>query len=196
MNIEDLFKIHSNTLEPKQGDILISEPLMNDFYFGRSVVLLVDHNDAEGTFGIVLNNPTNAMVSQVVEEFPDFDAPVFIGGPVAEDQLFFIHTLGDLLPDACKIIDGLYWGGDADTLKTLISTGIANPENVRFFLGYSGWDSGQLVSELTRNSWLVHHITADRAFNTAPERMWQECVDDMGNDYASWKRFPHNAEDN
>ena len=139
MDLGEKFIIRSNSLDPKQGKILISEPLMNDFHFGRSVVLLIDHEESEGSFGIIINKKLEVQVNHIVDEFPDFEAPVYLGGPVAEDQLFFIHTLGEMIPESYPIVDGLYWGGDHETLATLIHTGIANEDNVRFYLGYSGW---------------------------------------------------------
>ena len=196
MDLGEKFVIRSNSLDPKQGNILISEPLMNDFHFGRSVILLIDHIESEGSFGIIINKQLNAIVSQIVDDFPDFDAAVYLGGPVAEGQLFFIHTLGDLIPDSSPIIDGLYWGGDVETLKTLIATGIANEENTRFYLGYSGWDSGQLVSELVRNTWLIGDITTQQLFELPAEAMWQTFVNQAGKRYEMWKHFPKNFEDN
>lgn len=196
MDLGEKFVIRSNSLEPKQGKILISEPLMNDFHFGRSVILLVDHAETEGTFGVIINKTLNANVSHIVDDFPDFDAPVYLGGPVADSQLFFIHTLGDMIPDASPIIDGLYWGGDADTLKTLIATGIANEDNTRFYLGYSGWDAGQLVGELVRNTWLIGNITTEQFLKTPPEKMWSAFVKSMGSPYEMWNRFPKNFAEN
>lgn len=196
MNLDKRFIIHSNSLEPKAGNILISEPLMNDFHFGRSVVLLIDHVESEGSFGIIINKTLNASVNHITDAFPDFDAPVFLGGPVADNQLFFIHTLGPLIPDSDPIMEGLYWGGDAETLKTLISTGIANETNTRFYLGYAGWDAGQLVSELVRNSWLVNETNAKQFFGVKPEKMWQTFVNQLGSPYELWGRFPKNVEDN
>ena len=169
---------------------------MNDFHFGRSVVLLIDHEETEGTFGVIINKRLNVNVNHIVDEFPDFEAPVYLGGPVADNQLFFIHTLGDLIPESSLITEGLYWGGDIETLKTLISTGIANEDNTRFYLGYSGWDSGQLVSELVRNTWLIGGITVEHLFGIPEEKMWQTFVNQMGSPYEMWKRFPRNFEDN
>ena len=196
MDLGEKFVIRSNSLEPKQGNILISEPLMNDFHFGRSVILLIDHIESEGSFGIIINKRLNASVSQIVDAFPDFDATVYLGGPVSEDQLFFIHTLGNLIPDSSPIIDGLYWGGEVETLKTLIATGIANEENTRFYLGYAGWDAGQLVDELVRNSWAVSNITVEQYLNTPPEHMWSAFVQRLGKSYEMWNRFPKNFADN
>lgn len=196
MKLDKRFQIRSNSLDPKQGDILISEPLMNDFHFGRSVVLLVDHSEADGSFGIIVNKKLDVSVNQIVDDLPDFDAPVYLGGPVADDQIFFMHTLGDLIPESCEIMDGLYWGGDNKVLDTLIATGIANEDNVRFFLGYSGWESGQLVGELVRNSWLVSQVSTEELLATPTDKMWSDYVSQLGKDYEMWQRFPVNAEDN
>ena len=190
------FRIHSNNIKPADGRILISEPLMNDFFFGRSVVLLIEHIESSGTFGVVMNKPMKFNISRISNQFPDFDAPVFLGGPVAKEQIFFIHTLGVCIPDSVKIIDGLFWGGDVEALSMLVTSGIANSSNVRFFLGYSGWDSGQLQSELQRNSWIVGNSITPILMETRPENLWQTCVDRMGKEYESWRRFPQNAEDN
>lgn len=196
MDIKKLFRIQSNTLEPESGELLLSEPTMNDFHFGRSVVLLVEHNATEGTFGIIVNKPLNVRLNELADVFKDFDAPVYLGGPVAENQIFFIHTLGDLIPDSCKIMDGLYWGGDTDTLNTLIEQGIASKDNVRFFLGYSGWEPGQLVNELERNAWAVCKASTKTLLSTPAEQLWKALVMHMGNEYSMWSQFPQNPEDN
>ena len=196
MDLKKHFQIRANSLDPKRGDILLSEPTMGDFYFGRSVVLLVDHSEVEGSFGIIMNKPLYVRLKEIADVFEDFDAPVYLGGPVAENQIFFMHTLGDLIPEACQIMDGLYWGGDTETLNTLIATGIANKDNLRFFLGYSGWESGQLVNELVRNSWLIGKANSHQLFNTPTDQMWKTFVNRMGRDYEMWTRFPKNPEDN
>ena len=196
MDLGEKFVIRSNSLEPKQGNILISEPLMNDFHFGRAVVLLIDHVESEGSFGIIINKRLNANVNQIADDFLDFEGAAYLGGPVSDNQLFFIHTLGNVIPESIPIIDGLYWGGNVETLKTLIATGIANEENTRFYLGYAGWDAGQLVSELVRNSWAISTITAEQFLNIPPEQMWTTFVNQLGESYQMWTRFPKNYEDN
>ena len=92
MDLGEKFVIRSNSLDPKQGNILISEPLMNDFHFGRSVILLIDHEEAEGSFGVIINKTLNTSVNQIVDDFPEFDAPVYLGGPVSDNQLFFTNS--------------------------------------------------------------------------------------------------------
>ena len=169
---------------------------MNDFYFGRSVVLLIDHTETDGSFGIIMNKPLGTKLNEIADVFEDFDAPVYLGGPVAENQIFFMHTLGDLIPDSYQIMEGLYWGGDTETLNTLIANGIANKENTRFFLGYSGWESGQLIDELVRNSWLIGKANSHLLLNTPTKSMWKDFVTRTGKEYRMWSRFPKNPEDN
>lgn len=196
MDLRKLFQIQSNTYAPKPGELLLSEPTMNDLHFGRAAVLLIDHSDEEGTFGLIMNKPLKMRLNELVDNFSDFDAPVFWGGPVADNKIFFMHTLGDLVPDSCKIMDGLYWGGDAEELNTLIEQGIADKGNVRFFLGYSGWEAGQLVGELERNSWVVCKSSSKTLFTTPPDQLWNTLVKRMGGKYGMWSRFPKNPEEN
>ena len=78
--------------KPEKGKILISEPFLQDFNFKRSIVLLCEHNE-EGTVGFILNKPTQVKLSQLIEDFPDFNAPVYFGGPVP-DKYAPVHTPG------------------------------------------------------------------------------------------------------
>ena len=196
MNFRNLFQIRSNTLDPHSGEVLLSEPTMNSLHFGRSVVLLIDHSEEEGTFGLIMNKPLRIKLNEVVDTFNDYDAPVYLGGPVSDNQIYFMHTLGDLIPDSCKIMEGLYWGGNSEILNTLIEQGIANKNNVRFFLGYSGWEKGQLVDELEGNSWAVGKANSHLLFNTPADQLWKTILDRMGKEYALWSRFPKNPEEN
>merc|ERR1712065_46093 len=94
--------------------ILISEPFLLDYYFKRSVVLLCDHSD-EGSFGVIMNKPLSVKLNEVVKDFPDFAAPIYLGGPVQNDSLFFLHTIGDKIEGSVEVINGLFWGGDLIT---------------------------------------------------------------------------------
>ena len=109
--IDDIMKIKTNNIKPGRGKILISEPLLMDYYFKRSVVLLAEHND-EGSFGVIMNKPLAVKLNEVVKDFPEFDSEIYLGGPVQSDSLFFIHTLGDKIEGSQEIIEGIYWGGE------------------------------------------------------------------------------------
>jgi len=177
-------------LEPKTGRILISEPALRDFYFSRSVVLLAEHNEEEGTTGIIINKPINLKLKDVGKEFPDVDYPLYLGGPVHPDRLFYLHTLGDKIPGAMEIMDGLYWGGEIQKLIELIDLNMISQEQVRFFIGYSGWQPNQLNDELKEESWIVTEGSLDTIMAPKPEELWGNMLKKLGNDYAIWANFP------
>lgn len=183
----DFFKIESHVL-PKQGRIIISEPFLSGNYFNRATVLLVEHSE-NGAVGFILNKSVDFPIHEFLNEFPDFDSNVFIGGPVSTNIIYFIHTLGDALPGSIQVVNNLYWGGDLDKLKSLISSGEARHDQVRFFLGYSGWGKGQLEKEITENSWLVSETSVESIMGST-EKYWEECVSELGGKYSLWKNYP------
>ena len=127
----------NQVIAPKQGIILISEPSLQDFYFKQSVVLLAEHNE-EGTFGVIINKPLEAQLTDVVKEFPGFDFPVYLGGPVKTDSIFFVHTKPDI-PGSLKIMKGLFWGGEVKIIRAMMEHGELSEHDIRFYVGYSGW---------------------------------------------------------
>lgn len=194
-DINDIIKIKTNNVKPGKGKILISEPFLVDYFFKRSVVLLAEHN-AEGTFGVILNKPVKATFNEVVKDFPNFPAHVYLGGPVQGDSLFFIHTLGELVPDSSEIFKGLFWGGDIETVRELISLNEVNVEQIRFFIGYSGWGPRQLDDELKRNSWVVSNINTEFLMKARPDLMWNQTLKQLGGYYSFWTNFPDDPAQN
>ncbi len=184
----------SSTINPAQGKILVSEPFLQDFYFKRSIVLLAEHN-AEGTFGLVLNKLTDIRLSEIInkksfkipEEFDNF---VYLGGPVKTESLFFIHKRNDLIPNSFKIIDGLYWGGSISHVNQLIEKRVLSRDDIRFYLGYAGWEPKQLDRELEENSWVVANTNVDFLFNNPPETLWKNAVILLGKKYSDWINYP------
>ncbi|HZG01153.1 MAG TPA: YqgE/AlgH family protein, partial [Chitinophagales bacterium] len=132
--------------KPQTGSLLVAEPFMQDENFKHTVVMLCEKSD-KGAFGLVLNRPTGIMMQDAVDDFPSNDFMLFEGGPVERDTVHFITTRGELLDDSIEVAPGVHWGGDFEQLKMLIDTGQVTPTDVRFFLGYSGWDAEQLESE-------------------------------------------------
>ena len=188
-DINDILKIKTNNISPAKGKILISEPFLMDYYFKRAVVLLAEHNE-EGSFGLILNKPVDVILSDVLQDFPIFDTPVYLGGPVKTDSLYFIHTLGEQIDNSLEIKEGLYWGGDIQVVKELITIGKIEPDEIKFFVGYSGWVSRQLEDELAKNSWLVSNIKAKQVMQENSEELWNSTIKQLGKDYAYWTNFP------
>jgi putative transcriptional regulator len=193
MNLNiNLFKIETNHVAPSKGRMLIAEPFLPGSYFNRSIVLLVAHSE-KGAVGFILNKKIEYPVNEILGDFPDFESDVCIGGPVSTDTLYFLHSLGSLIPGSVHVKDNLYWGGDFDEVKKLISEGLILPTQIRFFLGYSGWDDGQLEDEINENSWLVSEINDDFVMmDRQTKSMWVHAVRDIGGKYSLWEHFPEN----
>ena len=174
--------------KPHQGLLLISEPSLRDFYFRQSVILLAEHNE-EGSFGVIINKPIETLVKDVLKDFPDINIPLFLGGPVKTDNIFFIHTKEDVA-SSLKIMDGLYWGGDVDVICDLIDMKLIKENEIRFFLGYSGWQPKQLDHEISEKSWVITQSSAGEIINRKPEKLWPGYLKNMGSDYSVWANFP------
>lgn len=187
----DIFKIKTNNVAPQKGRILIAEPFLSGNYFNRSVVLLVAYSE-KGAVGFILNKKVEFPITEAFPDFPDFDTEVYLGGPVATDSIYFIHKLGDRIPGSIHVVDNLYWGGDFDTIKREISLGTIDSSEIRFFLGYSGWDAGQLEEELKDDSWLVTDADQESVMGEMDPNSWFSFVKKVGDRYSIWKNFPEN----
>jgi putative transcriptional regulator len=180
----------NRNLQPLQGRLLISEPALRDFYFSKGVVLLIEHEQEEGSFGLIVNKPIHLKLNEVVKAFPKNDFPLYLGGPVHPERLFYLHTLGEQLPGSLNVFGNIYWGGDINKLMELIDLKLVGPEQVRFFIGYSGWEKGQLNREMGEKSWIVTQATQDIVLAGSPEALWGSILKKLGNDYAIWANFP------
>jgi putative transcriptional regulator len=186
----NIFKIEYNKVVPQRGRVLVAEPFLQDTYFKRALVLLTEYN-SEGSVGFVLNKSLDVNISEVIEDFPDFEATVAIGGPVSTNTIHYLHTLGNIIPNSEHVFGNVYWGGDFDVIKEMIETGQINRNQIRFFLGYSGWQAGQLENELNQNSWLVTEVNSSgiMVYNS---NIWKETMNTLGEKYKIWSNFPEN----
>lgn len=184
-----------NTLLPQKGRILISEPFLMDNYFKRSIVFITEHN-SEGTVGFVLNKPINMKVNEIMTDLPTVNTIVSLGGPVQTNTLHYIHTLGDIIPGSIKVLDNIYWGGEFDVIKRLLESGSLTSENIRFFLGYSGWQANQLEDELNDNAWVVADIHPDEVMSKMNKVYWNKTLNRLGKKFQMWSNFPENPQMN
>ncbi len=176
----------------QKGSLLISEPFMSDPDFKRSVVLLTEHSE-EGSVGYVLNQKSNLLVKDLLPDFKHCDFPVYIGGPVANDTLHYVHSAFDRLKSGDLIAKGLYWGGNFETLKILINTNQIKSEEIKFFVGYSGWEAGQLQEELAQQSWIISNkYQQGLIFENEVAHLWKEVVTAIGTRFAHLAHYPEN----
>jgi putative transcriptional regulator len=180
---------YKNKIAPGKGRILVSEPYLPDPNFERTIILLCEHND-EGSFGFIMNKPSLAKLADVMQDLKDIDAPVFIGGPVQQDTLHYIHRISNL-EESIEVMDGIYWGGNFDQLVSLIETKQVAASDIKFFLGYSGWSAGQIEEELKEDSWIVSDkVNEELLFDIKAEAMWQYALKRMGGRFSVYSNYP------
>lgn len=179
-----------NTVDsPKSGILLLSEPFLADENFERSVVLICAHNE-EGTFGFVLNQPTEMTLNEVLEDESLPALPVYLGGPVEQNTLHFLHKVGEKVESAVQIDQEICWSGDFDQVKQLIKEGIIKSNEIKFFVGYSGWETGQLTKELKEKVWIMSKFESDFIFNADCQNMWKEGMKKLGGKYKLMANYP------
>lgn len=165
------------------GSLLLAEPTMDDDYFREAVILICRH-DHDGTHGLMLHHKLDERIQELVENFPlDFAGKVLLGGPVGHDLMQFVHNRGTLIPDSREISAGVFWGGDFEQLKKHIRAEKITVNDVRFFVGYCGWDVGQLAEEIKANSWILVNGANRALFHTPTTNLWKSILRNMGGIY-------------
>lgn len=187
---EDFFQIKHNNVPPKKGRLLIAEPFMPSDFFSRAVILMFEHNSS-GSWGTVLNKKLDLIISDVFPVMGDFEPiPVFLGGPVDNARIFFLHDLGSLIPGSLPILGDLAYGGDFDTIFDYVRSQKDYQKHVKFILGYSGWEKDQLITEIKNNDWTVTEGDASEMIKAEDDEYWKTNVNKLGKEYESWNKIP------
>lgn len=194
------FHVGPPTSDVRQGDLLIAEPFLDEDYFSRAVVAVIDYEKGGEATGVVLNNRAVCALADVFKQVSrSVDVPLYVGGPLGYDRLYFIHTLGaDVLAGARPFAPGLYLGGDFDCMIDYVNSGYPVDGVVRFFVGYSGWAKGQLEDELKNEVWAVSGMPdrADSVLTGSGDEFWRKAVGRLGGPYRSWLLIPHDVRSN
>lgn len=186
----------SNTLPPRKGRILLSDPFLGDEYFERSVVYLCEHSE-EGSFGFVLNNYIDIQLTQLNEKFPEITAKLSIGGPVEKETMYFMHSLGNKLKDSLLIDQNIYMGGDFEQLYQEVSIELLSQHKIRFFIGYSGWAAGQLQHEINDHAWIVANVeNINELMDVSIPDLWKHFMNKLGKKYQIMSDFPIDPSEN
>jgi putative transcriptional regulator len=171
------------------GKLLVSVPLTGDVFFDRSVILLVEHNE-NGSFGIILNKDLPLTLKDL---FPDTDnehIPIFWGGPVEANTLFFLHRYGNLLKGSIPVVENIYYGASAADLMHSIKKELLDENLIRFYLGYAGWTGGQLEAEIKQKLWVVADCDEKKLFGKNNKPYWNTVVESLGSDFSFWLNTP------
>lgn len=192
MDLKDLLFSDIPVSSPHSGSLLISEPMMDDKYFSRSAILVLDEPEEGGHFGLILNKPTEMTLKDLMPDWEEGSkVPIFCGGPVDMQRMFLLHSLGDRLGSATEVLPGIYVGADLDKIIDYIEEGGEVDGNLRFFLGYCGWSPGQLAAEINGKTWAVNALPqCPNLLRGEGLAYWQREVRDLGEEYRGWNLVP------
>ena len=138
----------------KAGIYIKSTTSLKGSFFEHATILIVEHDEA-GTIGFVTNKPFGKSLHELIEFNHSKPFPLMDGGPVDRDHLFVLHKRPDLIDGGKQIPNGLYLGGNMEQVIQAINTGGANAQETQLFIGYCGWDLGELEAELEEGSWTL-----------------------------------------
>jgi putative transcriptional regulator len=176
-------------IDPAAGILLIAEPFLKDPNFLRSVVFLCEHNE-EGSFGFVLNRQYENTIDELIPELEGHRIPVFYGGPVQVDTIHFLHQYPTEIPGGQEVMKGVYWGGDFDAVVDMIKNKKVKENKIRFYIGYSGWEKGQLTEEMKEKTWLTVKAASTLVFHKDYNEIWKDSIKHLGGDYEIMINFP------
>jgi len=177
----------------RKGQILISTIALGDHNFRHSLVLICEHQDDEGSYGLILNRPIEA-TPEIVRQAPFAEGRLFQGGPVQPESLQILHPYGDYVPGSHTVLPNLFYGGDFSVLEKGFQNHGFDPEECRFFLGYAGWQPGQLDSEIEKGAWVVVSGNHDLILRTPADKQWSHAVKQHKQADPLFTNFPENPE--
>ncbi|MDE5842864.1 MAG: YqgE/AlgH family protein [Muribaculaceae bacterium] len=180
--------------EVRRGTILVSSPFLADPNFKRTSILILDKDSKGGFIGLILNRKLNIDLEDVFNiKGRNSVMRLQEGGPVDLQRIFWIHSLGNKLKEAIEILPGLYVGGDYDDMIAQIFNSEVNLSNkIRFYLGYSGWNPGQLEKEIESGAWgvLTDMLDPQLVLELEGDELWNQLCLRLGSDYRHWRIFP------
>ena len=169
-----------------RGTILIASPnLLFDSFFSKTIILLVDKTK-DGYTGFILNKPLKIKIKEIES------LEIYKGGPVSNDNLYFIYKTKSPIKGSLKISDNVYWGGNIDEVFKMIKENIINTNSIRFFVGYSGWDHNQLEVEIKNKNWIVKKNKAKNILTINSQKHWRDEMKKLGGEYLLWSESPDN----
>ena len=179
-----------------KGYFLIANPVLPDPNFSRTVVLLCNHDD-QGSFGLVINKSAELDSEDVfndIEVLNSYSGKIYLGGPVSQAQVFYLCRSREALPELDLVCPGIYLGMSWDLLESVMEK-LENPDqDLRFYLGYSGWGAGQLAGEMERKSWLTCEASDVFTFGENEDKIWEDVVLSLGKDYQYLVKAPVNPQ--
>ncbi len=179
-----------------KGSLLIANPVLPDPNFSRTVILLCNHNE-QGSFGLVINRSAELKAPDLfssIDILKSYNEKIYIGGPVSQSMVFYLFRSSQDVGDLDEVCSGVYLGSSLETLESLCLDIDKQKDNVRFYLGYSGWSGGQLDGEMEQNSWLIQSADEQIVFLDSEDLMWPKAVNSLGEEYQYLTKAPVNPQ--
>lgn len=173
-----------------KGSFLIASPEIEAGIYFRCVVIICEHS-AAGSFGLVVNKSLDVELPEEIvntKEFANPNVQIRAGGPIQPNQMMLLHSSERIAEQTLKLCEGVYLGGDLQFLQESVSD--MNGPSVRLCFGYCGWGAGQLEREFLSGNWFLHAGSAKHVFETAPDKVWQTILREMGGRYATLSMIP------
>lgn len=166
------------------GNFLIAAPDMEDPNFSRTVVLICEHTK-EGAFGLIINkvlmNSFRPLLGAFAIEKTRVDLPIYYGGPVKPEQGYVIYSPYREKYGAIRVTKSLAVTTSREILQDIAAG--KGPARYMLALGFSGWASNQLETELMTDSWIVAPLRDDIIFDVSPADRWKESAGTIGIDF-------------
>jgi putative transcriptional regulator len=176
----------------KKGDLIIADPsIVNDIQFNRSIILITSSSIENEVVGLIINKILDYKLKDIIPEI-NIDFDVYDGGPVNQDNLYYIHNQGHLIPESIKINQQLFWSGDFETIVDLINSKKITSKDIKFCLGYTGWSAKQLINEVRDDNWIKSTKIKSEDIFTKMSNSWKKTMINLGGEYAIWSNTPEN----
>ena len=195
----NIFHLNDEQPLPQRGSLLVAKPTVGDFFFKRSLILSVDPDEGEGAMGVVVNHYMGYNLRDIMPDIETVEEiPLFLGGPVGTQMLFYLHTLGpDVIPESIDVGDGVYFGGNFDAVRRYVELGGPVEGRIKFIVGYSGWAKDQIASEIERHDWAVlNDCGRGLLMDDGDDDQWRKAVSRFGDRYRMWLNLPSDPTNN
>ncbi len=145
-------------MQLRVGTIITSTDELKGTIFENASVIITEYNH-DGAVGFIFNKPFSRRLNDL-QEFKNISFPLYEGGPVDQEHLYFVHCRPDLVEDGQRLDNRLYFGGNFRQVIGGITQDTLSPADVKIFVGYCGWNAGELEAEIQEGSWALTTTTS------------------------------------
>ena len=157
------------------GKFIISTKALSNTNLEKAVIFITEDNE-KGSTGFIINHLFPRQINELVEFQQSIPFPLYAGGPVASEGVFLLHRRPDIIEGGTPVVDSIYVGGSMQQAIAAINKHQIGEQDIKLFIGYCGWDFGQLPDELAEGSWLMLDTSVEKVFFSAAKLEWQQLL--------------------